>query len=95
MPYVLRERSTGEIAAAMQKNQYNFDYYGVYWWSEEEEAEANRDAILTAGDDERHTAWDIIRVDENKVKLMNVKLKNNPAYRVVMDREGRLNAGLR
>ena len=90
MPYVLRRRATGEIAAATQRNRYLLDYYGVRWWESESDAEAERDAFLARESLGPLADWDVVRVDEQNVKIMNVKLKNNPAYRVVMDREGKI-----
>lgn len=95
MPYILRHRNTHEVAAAVLRNIHEFDYFGVQWWESTEEAEAEREQFLAKWQYEEPECWDIIQVDEMKVKTMNVKLKNSPAYQVTLDNEGRIAASLR
>ena len=39
MPTVLRNRKTGEIACGILRNAYDIEYYGAYWWEDNETAE--------------------------------------------------------
>ncbi|UUZ78937.1 hypothetical protein LJK88_27145 [Paenibacillus sp. P26] len=90
MPYVLRHESTGEILACIQKNIYRLDYYGIKWWETEEEAEAARPEVLEQLKVPDPHRWQILRVDEHRLKLFNVKLKNNPNLLLRMDNQGTL-----
>jgi hypothetical protein len=95
MPFVLRHESTGEIAAAMLRNNYNFTYFGVKAWDSSEEAEVEREAFLAQWQYEEEPRWRVIEIDEGKLKTLNVKLKNNPAYMVTLDASGVVTAMLR
>lgn len=95
MPYVLRHRDTGEIAAAILRNSYDFDYFGTKWWETAEEAKEEGEAFLRQWQYAEVERWDITKVDESKVKTLNVKLRNNPIYMVLMDEEGRVTAKVR
>ncbi len=75
MPIVLRQSNTGEIAACLQKNNYDLDYYGVKQWETEEEAEAQKESFLHAIGRDDAPYWLVLSIDENRVKLCNVKLK--------------------
>ena len=92
MPYVLRHRDTGEIAAAVMKNVYDLDYFGVKWWATQEEAEAERDAWSAGREASGAADWEVVQMDESRIKLMNVKLKNNPALMILVQPDGRLEA---
>lgn len=95
MPFVLRHESTGEIAAAMLRNTYDFTYFGVKAWDAPEEAEAEREAFLAQWQYEDTPRWRVIEIDESKLKTLNVKLKNSPAYLVTLDAAGAVHAKLR
>jgi len=95
MPYVLRHEITGEIAAAMLRNSYDFTYFGVKWWTSSEDAEQEQVDFLTEWQYADLTNWRVIEVDDNKLKTLNVKLKNNPAYMVCLDAAGAAEARLR
>ena len=88
MPYVLRHMDTGEIAACIQKNNYNLNYYGIKQWETEDEALNERDAFLDALGREDAHQWLLLHLDENRVKIGNVKLKNDPSRVLLMSREG-------
>ncbi|WP_281887426.1 hypothetical protein [Paenibacillus sp. YYML68] len=95
MPYVLRQEQTGEIAACIQKNNYNIDYYGVKQWDDEEEAEAQRDTFLNDLGHEHLGGWLVVKLDEHRVKVCNVKLKNDPTRVLTMTPDGALNVHTR
>ncbi|NEN81610.1 hypothetical protein [Paenibacillus elgii] len=90
MPYVLRHTDSGEIAACIQKNVYDFDYFGVKQWEEEGQAAADKHAFLESiGYDNPHH-WHILLIKEDRVKLCNVKLKNDPSRRVRLSGDGQI-----
>lgn len=79
MPYVLRHKETGEIAAAFLRNIYDLDYWGARWWAVSDEAEA-----AAAGDPD----WAVLHVTDSRLKVINVKLNNDPNRRLFMDEQG-------
>jgi len=81
MPYVLKCVGTGEIAAAVQRNVYDLDYYGAEWWADEDEAQ--RAAADRPG-------WIPVQVTEMKLKVLNVKLNNDAGRKLFMDDTGAL-----
>ncbi|MCZ8515994.1 hypothetical protein O9H85_27055 [Paenibacillus filicis] len=95
MPYLLRQTQTGEILACVQRNIYRLDYYGVKWWEREEEAEAAREDTLAELGYEDAYLWRPLHVEEHRLKLCNVKLKNNPDLVLYMNREGALSVSPR
>lgn len=90
MFYVLRHAQTGEIAACIQKNNYDLDYYGAKQWDEDSLAEREKDIFLSAiGRDDPHL-WQVLPVNENRLKIFNVKLKNDPTRKLYLDPEGNM-----
>jgi len=81
MPYYLRHRDTGEIAAGVLRNVYDLDYYGAVWWETEEEA-----AAAAANRPE----WVPTHVTEAKLKVFNVKLNNDASRKLFIDDNGTL-----
>ncbi len=79
----------------MLRNNYDFTYFGVKAWEAPAEAEAEREAFLAQWQYEDEPRWRVIEIDESKLKTLNVKLKNNPAYLVTLDASGIVTAALR
>jgi hypothetical protein len=92
MSYVLRHTATGEVAACLQKNNYDLDYYGVRQFASEEEANEQKSAFLRQIGHEDEHRWMVLHWDESRVKLGNVKLKNDPSRRLILHPEGKLEA---
>lgn len=88
MPYILRHRETGEVLASMQRNHYDLDYYGVKWWDRPEQAEAERIKLPDLAAADGGEAWEAVQAEEQRIKLMNVKLRNNPALLVRLTADG-------
>ena len=78
MPYIGRNRLTGEIAAGFMKNVYQFTYYGAWWWENEEKAENDFETDLAKLGIKDSGQWEAIEISEDRLKLLNVKLNNNP-----------------
>jgi hypothetical protein len=89
MPYVLKQRETSQIFTCMLVNNYQLEYYGVKYWAEEEAARGEAAACLAAQGAADPSLWEVVRLDESAVKLGNVKLKNDPAYRLYLDEASR------
>lgn len=81
MPYVLRCRDTGEVAAAVLRNTYDLDYYGAEWWASEERAGAAAAA---------RPGWEPHLVSEQRLKVLNVKLNNDASRRLFLEDDGTL-----
>ncbi|MCZ8521738.1 MULTISPECIES: hypothetical protein [Paenibacillus] len=90
MPCVLRHKESGEIAASLQKNHYDLAYYGVKHWPAEQEAAGEMAVYLEAEGFGAADLWEVLSLREERVKLMNVKLKNDPERLLYMDAEGGL-----
>jgi hypothetical protein len=79
MPYVIRNKVTGEIAAAVLRNIYDLDYWGAQWWDNAEEA---GQAAAERAD------FEPLQVSDSRLKLLNVKLNNDPSRRLFLDDQG-------
>ena len=79
----------------MLRNNYDFTYFGVKAWESSGEAAVEREAFLAQWQYEEEPRWRVIEIDESKLKTLNVKLRNNPAYMVTMDDSGVVTAALR
>ncbi|WJH33323.1 hypothetical protein N6H14_25035 [Paenibacillus sp. CC-CFT747] len=81
MPYILRQRETGQVYSCMLVNAYRLPYYGTKFWETEEAAENEApDFLRDQGQPEE--AWVLTEVDESRLKLFNVKLRNNVDWMV-------------
>lgn len=85
MPYLLKHHQTAEIYACMQTNKYDLPYYGVLHRDAITELESATQSLLR---DSHREDWTIIEVDEAKVKLWNVKLRNDPRLKLFVDEHG-------
>ncbi|MBP1155668.1 MULTISPECIES: hypothetical protein [unclassified Paenibacillus] len=90
MFYVLRHTQTGEIAAYIQKNNYDLDYYGAKQWDDKSMAEQEKDAFLSAIGHDDPDLWQVLPVNESRLKIFNVKLKNDPTRKLCLDPEGNM-----
>jgi hypothetical protein len=81
MPYIVKHQETGEVAAALQRNKYDLDYYGALWWPQEEEAQQAAEAM---------PGWIPVQLAEAKLKVLNVKLNNDASRKLFMDDNGTL-----
>jgi hypothetical protein len=90
MPFVLKQKETAEIFSCELINIYDFKYHGVKAWNNRSAAEAEYASfILEQGLDELWN-WGLFEVDENQVKIGNVKLNNNAAKRLFLTPEGKI-----
>lgn len=92
MPYVLKHRETSELFACTLINAYDLPYHGVKFWLEREAAERERASFLSEQGVGLPSQWEVAELDENQLKMGNVKLNNNPARRVFLTEEGRIAA---
>ncbi|WP_248925804.1 hypothetical protein [Paenibacillus hamazuiensis] len=95
MPYVLKHKTTNQIYTCLLKNHYNLVYYGVKYWEEEDAALSERPAFLAEQGIADADQWAVVPLEENRMKLCNVKTKNNPDLIVSITDEGQIVAGPR
>jgi hypothetical protein len=93
LPIIGRNRITGEIAAGFMKNVYQFTYYGAWWWDNEEKAEAAFEKDLAELGIANPGEWEAVEISEERLKLLNVKLNNDPRRRLYVADDGSLTIG--
>lgn len=92
MPYVLKHKETGEIYSCMMRNVYDFTYHGVRAWADDAQAAAELGSVLAEAGVDEPWQWEVAAMEDDKLKLGNVKLNNNPSRRVYWLPDGRLEA---
>lgn len=90
MPTVLRNRKTGEIACGILRNAYDIEYYGAYWWEDNEAAESRISQLLNdvLGVYEEESSWEPFEVKDERLKMFNVKLNNDAKRRIYLLADG-------
>jgi hypothetical protein len=90
--HALKNRSTGELFSCSLVNIYDFPYHGVKVWQDADEARAEYASFLALQGVNEPWVWELHELEENQVRLCNVKLNNNPAKRLFLTAEGRIEA---
>jgi hypothetical protein len=90
MYWVIRHKVSGRIFSCKLINGYDMEYYGVKNWDDHDTALAEMPAFLKLYEKSELDEWAICEIEEMPLKMLNVKLNNNPAKRVFMDSEGKL-----
>ncbi|MEF3305491.1 hypothetical protein [Paenibacillus sp. GYB003] len=88
MPYVLKHIVSSELFACTLLNRYDLPYYGVKEWDDEATALGDKNPFLAARSVEDPRAWDVVELEEMKLKMANVKLKNDPSNRLFLGEDG-------
>lgn len=89
MPFVLKNRYTSEIYACELLNNYQIHYYGIKSWQWKDEAEAELTTFLNSQEVEKIEQWEIVEIEDNKLKIFNVKLKNDMKRKLYVDDDGK------
>ncbi|BBH19939.1 hypothetical protein Back11_12840 [Paenibacillus baekrokdamisoli] len=92
MPTVIRNRRTGEIACGFLRNTYDIQYYGAFWWEDNETAVKNYVSALHSktADLEDHSSWELLDIQEERLKMFNVKLNNDTRRKLFLEKDGTL-----
>jgi hypothetical protein len=90
MYWVIRHKDSGQVFSCKLINGYDMEYYGVKNWNDRDTAEAEMAAFLQLRGENRPEEWALYEIDEMPLKMLNVKLNNNPAKRVYIDGQGQL-----
>ncbi|MFC5648480.1 hypothetical protein ACFPYJ_04940 [Paenibacillus solisilvae] len=90
VPTVLRNRKTGEIACGILRNAYDIEYYGAYWWEDNETAESRVSYLLNEvlRVYEEESDWELLEVRDERLKMFNVKLNNDTRRRLYLNADG-------
>jgi hypothetical protein len=80
LPFVLQHKDTCQVYTCMLVNHYRLEYYGVKYWEDEDEAERDRIPYLQEKEVTDPESWRVLEMEESKMKISNVKLKNDPNY---------------
>ncbi len=89
MPFVLKNRQTSEIYACMLMNHYNIGYYGAKYWEDGEEAGREYASFLLSEGTDIIGEWEVVEVEEEQLKLFNVKLGNNATRKLYLGGDGK------
>jgi hypothetical protein len=75
--FVLQHKLTHQIYTCMLINIYQLQYYGIKFWNDEQTSMEQFESFLNSQSIIDPENWIIIQLDENRMKMGNVKLKNN------------------
>ncbi|MEX2460518.1 MAG: hypothetical protein WD469_04345 [Paenibacillaceae bacterium] len=90
MPFGLKHKKTMEVFSCELINIYDFKYHGVKIWNNHSTAVAEYASFLLEHGQDELWNWEVFELDENQVKIGNVKLNNNAAKRLFLTAEGKL-----
>ncbi len=88
MPFVLVHKETSEIFTCSLMNTYDLPYHGTKFWDFEDDAQEQLAGFLK-GQQLEPQDWSLVQVEEEQLKLYNVKLKNDPRYHIYMTEGGK------
>lgn len=89
MPFVLKHKQTAQIATDTLINSYKLPYYGTKFWDVESLAAEEISEYLALHGILDASQWEIIEIEENQMKLFNVKLKNDPTLRLYLNEQNK------
>ncbi len=94
MTYVLQHTSTLQIYTCMLVNHYQLAYYGVKYWDRLETATEQYPAFLASQAAIDLENWQVVEMEESRMKLCNVKLKNDPLFHVFFSKSAQIDIKL-
>jgi hypothetical protein len=77
MPFVLQHKETEQIYTCTLVNHYGLAYYGVKFWPELDDAQEQALQFLESQSVIKPSSWQVIELEENEMKICNVKLRNS------------------
>jgi hypothetical protein len=90
VPYVLRQRQTMRVLTGWLINHYDLPYVGTIHWETKEEAEKHKVVMLEQAGEAEPELWEVYHLDENQLKMCNVKLKNDPSLHLYIEDGGHM-----
>lgn len=88
MAVILRNQQSGEVFACVLRNIYDLDYFGAKYWEDEKQAEEEKSSLLASSGYSDAAEWQPVAIEENKLKILNVKLNNDPSRIVLLHADG-------
>jgi hypothetical protein len=88
MPVVLKHKQTSQIYTCMLTNHYKLEYYGTKYWDDMTVAEAQCEEFLELMGDIAED-WQLIEIEDQQMKIYNVRLKNDPNFELFLDETNR------
>lgn len=89
MPYVMKNKESNEVFACTLINRYDYEYYGVKAWEDEQTAAEEYASFLLERGFDDIWLWEIAAIDEQQLRLGNVKLNNDPHKRLIWNEQGK------
>ncbi|UJF35422.1 hypothetical protein [Paenibacillus hexagrammi] len=78
MPFILQNMKNKQVYACMLVNHYELAYYGVKYWDTRDDALEQSQQFLQERGEALPIEWEVKEIEDRKMKLCNVKLKNDP-----------------
>jgi hypothetical protein len=89
MYWVIQHKVSGQIFSCKLINGYDMEYYGVKNWNDRDTALTELPDFLKLRGESEPDEWALCEIEEMPLKMLNVKLNNNPAKRVFIDSQGK------
>lgn len=87
MPYIYRHAQTGLILTTTLVNHYDLEYYGTQFWGTREAAVAAGETALSNHHYANPKDWQVLEVDEQLMKIINVRLRNDASLRLLLEED--------
>jgi hypothetical protein len=88
LPFILLHKESSEIYSCTLKNSYDLPYHGTKFWNLKENADEELVAFLSERS-MNSAEWSLIEVEEEQLKMFNVKLKNDSRYHIYLVENGK------
>ena len=88
VPVVLKHKQTSQIYTCMLTNHYKLEYYGTKFWDDFALAESQYEEFLELMGDIPED-WQLIEIEDNQMKIYNVRLKNDANLELFLDETGK------
>ena len=95
MPFMVLHTKTNQIFTCTLINKYELSYYGIKYWEDENRALKEVNTFLVEQHVQHLDDWIVMEIDENLMKIGNVKVKNNPKYELFWIDKQKLEAKLK
>ncbi len=89
MVWVLQNEKTQEVWTGSLENKYGLLFHGVKFWDEREDAEREAKEFLRQQGVADQDAWRLVEVDEDRLKLYNVRLNNDVKKKLFLQPGGK------
>lgn len=88
MAWVLQNKETQEVWTGSIENNYGLLFHGVKFWDEQDVAAEQAHVFLEQQGIVDTESWQLQEVEEDRLKLFNVRLNNNPSKKLYLRNGG-------